>query len=200
MTSLFRKVIRRLRAILARGPMEAEMQEEMRQHVERAADRYRARGMSESDALLEARREFGNRTSIEEEGRDARGGRWMDALAGDLRFAFRYFGRHKATVAIVIAVLTLGTGANTLFFSVYRDSFMKPPKGIPEDPAHARIYSQIRLTQTGQWQGAGFTLAELTMLAERRDMFSGLAGWAPFGVALDGLAADSAGARAVDAH
>ena len=122
------------------------------------------------------------------------------ALAADLRFAFRYFGRHKATVAIVIAVLTLGTGANTLFFSVYRDSFMSPPKGIPDDPAHARIYSQIRLTQTGKWQGTGFTNAELTLLAERRDMFSALAAWATSGVALDAQAADSAGTRAVDAH
>ena len=200
MTSILRQAFRRLRAVLARGPMEADMQEEMRQHVERAAERYRARGMSESEAQLEARLEFGNRTSIEEEGRDARGARWMDALAGDLRFAFRYFGRHKATVAIVVAVLTLGTGANTLFFSVYRDSFMKPPKGIPDDPAHARLYSQIRFTQTGQWQGTGFTLAELTALAERRDMFSELAAWSANGVALDGQAADSAGTRAVDAH
>jgi predicted permease len=200
MTSFFRQALRRLRAILARGPMEAEMQDEMRQHLERATERYRARGMSDSEAQLEARREFGNRTSIEEEGRDARGGRWIDALAGDVRFALRYFNRHKATVAIVIAVLTLGTGANTLFFSVYRDSFMKPAKGIPDDPAHARLYSQIRFTQTGQWQGTGFTFAELTALAERRDMFSGLAGWSAYDVGLDGQAADSAGTRAVDAH
>jgi hypothetical protein len=33
--------------------------------------------------------------------RDAHGMRWMDTLAGDLRFARRYFARNNATTTIV---------------------------------------------------------------------------------------------------
>src|SRR5687768_15528763 len=112
--TLLKRAFLRLRAIVGRGTLENEMQSEMRTHIERAADRYQARGMSRDEALLAARREFGNRTLLEEEGRDARGQRWIDALRGDLQFAFRYFARSKATVAIIVAVLALGTGANTM--------------------------------------------------------------------------------------
>src|SRR5687767_11407173 len=106
--TFLRQALQRLRAMLGLGATESEMQDEMRQHVERATQRYQASGMTHGEAHLAARREFGNRTVIEEEGRDARGARWIEALAGDIRFALRYFTRHKGTVAIVIAVLTLG--------------------------------------------------------------------------------------------
>src|SRR5687767_3915428 len=198
--TFLRQALLRLRAVFRGGAMESEMQDELSQHLARATERYQARGMTRDEAQAAARREFGNRTVIEEEGRDARGARWIATLAGDVRFALRYFTRHKATVAIVIAVLTLGTGANTFFFSVYRDSFMKPAKGVPDDPAHAKFYAQTRLTQTGPWQGTGYALAEVTRLAERRDIFSDLSAWVYAGVVLDGQAADSADARSVAAH
>ena len=198
--TFLRQALLRLRAVFRRGAIEREMQDELRQHVERATERYQARGLTRGEAHAAARREFGNRTVIEEEARDARGARWLAALAGDVRFALRYFTRHKATVAIVIAVLTLGTGANTFFFSVYRDEFMKPAKGVPDDPAHARFFAQTRLTQTGQWQGTGYSVAEVAMLSERRDIFSELSAWVYAGVVIDGQAADSADARAVAAH
>ena len=198
--TFLRRALYRVRAIFARDSMETRMQDEMRDHVERAAERYRGRGMSPEEARLAARREFGNRTVIEDEARAARGARWLDALAGDLRFAFRYFARHKATTAIVIAVLSLGTGANTIIFSVYRNEFLQPPNGVPDDPRHAKFYATARATQTGKWENSLFTLGELATLSERRDIFSELAGWAVDDVVLDGQAADSAGPRAVDAH
>jgi putative ABC transport system permease protein len=198
--SLLKRAYLRLRAIVGRGTLENEMQSEMRLHLERATERYMARGMSLDDARLAARSEFGNRTALEEEGRDARGQRWIDALRGDLQFAFRYFARRKVTVAIIVAVLALGTGANTLVFSVYRGEFLKPALGVPDDPAHARFYSQVRATQTSTWENSLFTSAELAALSERRDIFSDLAGWSRDDVILDGQAADSADPHAVDGH
>ena len=197
---LLNRALLRLRAIFGRRTLENEMQSEMRQHLERATERYLSRGMSLDEARLAARKEFGNLTALEEEGRDARGARWIDSLGGDLRFAFRYFARRKATVAIIVAVLALGTGANTMIFSVYRAEFLEPPRGVPDDPAHARFYSQVRATQTGTWENSLFTIGELASLSARRDIFSELAGWTRDEVVLDGQAADSADARAVDAH
>jgi putative ABC transport system permease protein len=198
--TLLRRALLRLRAIVRRGTLENEMQSEMRLHLERATERYMARGMSLNDARLAARSEFGNRTALEEEGRDARGARWIDELGGDLRFAFRYFARRKATVAIIVAVLALGTGANTMIFSVYRAEFLRPPQGVPDIPAHAKFYSQVRATQTGTWESSLFTVGELAEFAGRRDIFGDLTGWAIDEVVVDGQAADSADARAVDAH
>src|SRR5687767_13656469 len=102
-----------LRALFGRPTLESEMQAEMRDHIERATQRLIARGMAPEQARFQARREFGNVAVTQENARDARGARWLEALGGDIRFAFRYFARHRATVAIIVVVLAIGTGANT---------------------------------------------------------------------------------------
>src|SRR6476620_6424306 len=100
--TFLRLLMLRLRAIFRRRSIDDDMQAEMRQHLERTMERLVARGMPPADARLEAKREFGNLTVLQEEGRDARGARWVDEVSGDLRFAGRYFARHKATVAIIV--------------------------------------------------------------------------------------------------
>src|SRR5687768_10479634 len=149
--NLVRRAFLRLRAVFGRRKLNDDMQAEMREHLDRATERLIARGMSPADALLEARREFGNVTVIQDEAGDARGMRWVDALAGDLRFALRYFARHKATVAIIILVLALGTGANTTIFAVFQGQFLRPAPAVPDDDSHARIWGQQRDTRLGAW-------------------------------------------------
>jgi predicted permease len=124
----------------------------------------------------------------------------LEALLVDARFAFRYFARHKATVAIIVAVLSLGVGANTMIFTMFRSEFLRPAPGVPDDPAHARFFLRARQTQTGKWEPALFTHAELATIAARRDVLSSVTGWAVDEVVLDGQASDSANAWAVDAH
>jgi putative ABC transport system permease protein len=187
----------RLRAVVARRALERDMQEEMREHLERTTERYVARGMSPADARLAARREFGNVAVLQEEARDARGARWVEALIADTRFAFRYFARHRATTAIIIAVLALGTGANTVIFSFVQAQFLRPAPAMPEDDAHARIWVQERLTRTARWREGRFSQPELAALAERRDIFQDLTAWIEDEVVLGG---DSTAARAVGAQ
>src|SRR5688572_28443453 len=106
-----------LRSLFGRRTLENEKQAEMRDHIESATQRLIARGIAPDEARLQARREFGNVTALQEDARDAPGSRWLEAVAGDVRFAFRHFTRRRATVTIIVAVLALGTGANTLLFS-----------------------------------------------------------------------------------
>jgi len=197
LTHPLRRATRLLRAIFFRRALNDEMQAEMREHLDRATERYVARGMSQADARLAAKREFGNLTSLQEEARDARGARWVDALASDTRFAFRYFARHKATTAILIAVLTLGTGANALIFSTFQAHFLRPAPAVPSIDAHARIWAQERPTRTARWQPRGFTQPQLVALAERREIFRDVAAWTEDEVVLGG---DSTGARAAQAQ
>jgi predicted permease len=193
-----RRAMLRLRAILGRRTLDDDMQAEMRQHLERATERLVGRGMSHDEARLAARREFGNVTVLQEESRDARGARWVDALKGDLRFAFRYFARHKATVAIIITVLALGTGANTVIFSIFQSEFLRPAPAVRADAAQARIWAQERTTRTARWQTRPFTHAELLAFAQRRELFSDVAAWTEDEIVLD--ARDSTGARALGAQ
>lgn len=193
-----RQAMLRLRALLFRRALDDDMQLEMREHLDRATDRYVARGMSPADARLEARREFGNVTVLQEDARDARGARWVDAVTGDTRFAFRYFARHKVTTAIIVAVIALGTGANTVIFSTFQAHFLRPAPAVPDDAAHARIWAQERATPTAQWQPRLFSQAELVALAERREIFRDVAAWTEDEVVFDG--GDSTGARGVGAQ
>ena len=195
--SFFRRARRALRSIIGRPAIDDEMQSEMRQHLEHATERLRARGMSKEDAEAEARKEFGNVSLIQEEARDARGARWVDALAADLRFAVRYFARHKAIVAIIVVVLALGTGANTLIFSIFQSEFLRPAPAMPDIDAHARFVARERLTKTGSWERRDFTYVELQTLASRRDLFSDVTGWTQDEVILGG---DSTAARGMDAQ
>ena len=193
-----RHAMLRLRAIVAHASLENDMQSEMREHLGRATDRFVARGMSPADARLAAKREFGNLHVLQEEARDARGARWVDALQGDLRFAFRYFARHKASVAIVVTVLALGTGANALIFSTFQAQFLRPAPAVPDDDAHVRIWALERAKQTARWEPRLFSQPELLALAEHREIFSEVAAWMSDEVVLDG--GDSTGARGVGAQ
>src|SRR5688500_11531906 len=146
-----------LRSLFGRPALENEMQAEMRDHLERATQRLIQRGLSPDEARLEARREFGNVAVLQEQARDARGSRWLEALAGDVRFAFRHFARRRATVAIIVAVLAVGTGANTMLFSMFQAAFIRPAPGVEYDGRMARIWGQERATKTASWNLRGFT-------------------------------------------
>ena len=197
---LARRALHWLRATLGRRTLENDMQAEMREHLERTTERLIARGMSPADARIAARREFGNATAIEEEARDARGGRWVDALAGDMRFALRYFARHKATVAIIVAVLALGTGANALIFSFLQAQFLRPAPAVPDDARHARIWAMERPTRTASFGPRDFTRPELEALAARADLFTQVAAWVTDDVIINAGAGDSTGALGVGAQ
>jgi putative ABC transport system permease protein len=194
----FRRAFLRLRAIVFRRGLDDDMQAEMRQHLDSATARYVARGMSQADARLAGQREFGNLTVLQEEARDARGARWVDALAGDVRFAVRYFARHKVTTTILVAVIALGTGTNALIFSIFQSQFLRPAPAVPENAAHALIWGRERLTRAAEWQPRRFSERDLAALSERRDIFHDVAAWAEDEVIVDG--GDSTGARAVGAQ
>jgi hypothetical protein len=90
-----------------------EMQEEMREHLERATERLMARGLSREEARRAALREFGNVHYLQEQGRDARGGRWLDALSPDAKLALRMLIKNPVlsvvgglgmSVAIAVAI------------------------------------------------------------------------------------------------
>src|SRR5215204_1135162 len=82
-----------LRALFRRGRVEAELDEELRYHLEREIERKVAGGMAAEEARYATLREFGNVESLKEESRDARGARpWQD-FVGDLRYAARLLRR-----------------------------------------------------------------------------------------------------------
>ena len=168
----------RLRSVVRHGALRQDMHDEMREHIERATERLIRRGMSEAEARAEARREFGNATVMEEEAREARRASWMDALRGDLRFAARHFARRPLASVTIVLVLALGIGVNSALFSMIQAVTMRPAPGMPDD----RDLVRIRGVQWSDDQSQRFprrlSFPELLRLAERRETFARIAGWA----------------------
>jgi hypothetical protein len=196
--SPFRRLESLLRNVFARGTLEREMQAEMRDHIDRATQRLIQRGMTPEQARIEAKREFGNVASLQEEARDARGSRWLETLAGDVRFAFRHFARRRATVGIIVAVLAVSTGANTMLFSMFQAQFLRPAPAVEYDGRMARLWAQERATKTSAWSLGGFTYPELRALAGRKDLFEDLVAYASQDVVVGGR--DGTEARAIRAQ
>jgi hypothetical protein len=63
-----------VRAVVRRDQLERQMRDEMNAHLEQAAERFMARGMSKLEARVAAQREFGPVGLLQEHSRDARGG------------------------------------------------------------------------------------------------------------------------------
>jgi hypothetical protein len=69
-----RSLVRKLRSLLWKQKLEAEMAEEMRLHLELQTERNIAAGMDADGACDAARRTFGGLEQIKEQCRDQRGG------------------------------------------------------------------------------------------------------------------------------
>ena len=124
--------------------------------------------------------------------------RWLLELRGDLRFALRYFARNKATSAIVIAVLALGIGANTIIFSAMQAEMLRPAPAVPDDERLVRLWSTQRDNPTARWNERDLSGPELVALAERGAVFESIAAAHSHDVVLVGP--DSAGPQGVRAQ
>ena len=122
------------RRLRHRDRLEVELDRELRDHVDRqVADHLRA-GLPEAEARRRARLDFGGLDQIKELCRDARGARWLDDLARDLRYALRrqFTGRHSGVSVFAVAALALGIGAGTAMFSVL-DAVVLQPLPFPQE-------------------------------------------------------------------
>jgi predicted permease len=141
---------RRTTALFRRASLERDMDEEMRLHIEMEAEELsRTRGLPDHAALRQARLAFGGAERFREEGRDARGTRWLEDLATDARYAVRAL-LHAPGFAVAAALtLALGIGATTALFSVVHAALLEPlPFG---DPAHTAVVWSGSFENAGSW-------------------------------------------------
>src|SRR5574341_421937 len=106
MAELWRKLSGRLRG----GAIGAELEEEMRTHLEMKASAAGDPGA--------ARRQFGNVTLLLEDSRAAWGWPRPESWLRDFRYALRVLARKPGFAATVVLTLALGIGSSSTIFSL----------------------------------------------------------------------------------
>src|SRR5271154_5931090 len=123
----------RLRALFQRKAVETELDEELRYHLDREAEKYRQAGASPEEAMRRARIVLGGPEQVRQQCREARGTRLLEDLAQDVRYGLRMLMKNPGLTFVIVLSLAIGIGANTAIFSVTSTLLLKPlPYAHPE--------------------------------------------------------------------
>jgi putative ABC transport system permease protein len=129
--------------------VEADLDDELRFHIDMRIRDYKARGMSEAEARVATARRLGDLalsrqaclTIDHRMQRQIARASVLDALAQDARYAFRTLGRQTGWTVVAVLTLSLGIGANTAMFSIV-DTLLLRPLPYPDAGRIAIVYQE----------------------------------------------------------
>lgn len=112
------------RAMRRGSDVDAQIDEELRFHIENYAEDLIRGGIAREVALRRAKVELGSLATARENSRQAWGTRWIDELHGDVRHALRILRKAPGFTLIAVGSLALGIGANTVIFTAAQHALL----------------------------------------------------------------------------
>jgi len=161
------------------GGLEDEVDEEVRFHLARKAERLMREGRSEEEAHAEALRRFGDVEKVK--ARMTREGKmktrrlaWWDRLRQDVRYAVRQMVRNPAFTTVTVLTLALGIGATTSIFSVV-DGILFRPLPFPEPHQITVVWADMSRAggPVDEWPNFG----DFYALKARAHSFQAMGAW-----------------------
>jgi predicted permease len=167
----------RIATLFQRSQVDAEMEEELRSHIQHRADDLERSGLPRMEAERRARIEFGGYTRFKDECHEALGNNFIETLIQDVRFSLRVLRKSPAFTLASVLTLALAIGANSVVFGVLNALILRP-LNVPQSQS---LYA----LQRGNDESISHSYPDYLDLRDRNRSFDGLAAYDLAGVALD---------------
>src|SRR5579872_5448951 len=172
MTHRVRSLALRVCGAIFRRRSTAGLDDELRFHIDMAVESYLGQGVAPEEARRRALADFGGLQQIRERYRDQKGLPMLETTLQDLRYGLRVLAASRTFTAMAVLSLALGIGANTAIFSLLYALLLRP---LPVPNPGELV--QVNITTAGK-PGDSFSYPVIQALAERKDVFAALGGFA----------------------
>jgi putative ABC transport system permease protein len=142
----------RFGAFFRRSRMDADLEAELRFHLDLEVEKLEKAGLPREEAIRRARLAFGGLDQVREECRDARGVRLLETLFRDLRYGIRLLTGNPVYTGVVVLTLALGIGANTAMLGAVYALVLRPYRF----PGSDRVVSVEARHVSGTNQNTGY--------------------------------------------
>src|SRR5215467_719088 len=166
-----------------RKRMLTDLDQDIRDHLDRETQDNIDRGMSPEHARNAALRKFGNIARVKEDTWEVWSIVWLEQLLQDIRFGIRTLLRSPGLTVAAVMAIALGIGINVGIFSVLNGLALRP---LPVP----RAEELINVNQIFRFQGRGdrfihndsswFSYSEYQDYRDHNHVFSGLVAYEPY--------------------
>jgi predicted permease len=143
----------RLVNVFRSDPLNHDLEDEIRFHLDARAAEFTRRGMTPAEAAREARRRLGNQCRVQETSRDVKLLPWLDAVMRDVRYGSRMLCKSPMVTVTAILSLALAIGACTGAYSLIDALVLRP---LPVRDPDGLVYLTYPSDRPGEPEGDSF--------------------------------------------